>query len=160
MAESDHFEFAFEDAEAQAFLKKILRNANKVGSAAKDYATLVSAFVFQDIMDHFEQEQGSGGRWAPWSKSYQKKMDEKGKGGNKILQDSGHLRQSFRPVQFRVSSEAITWYNPAKTKSGFPYAAAHNTGGPKLPKRDFMWLGDKAQKNIETATLEFLTRDV
>lgn len=48
------------------------------------------------------------------------KMKELGKGGNKILQDSGRLRNSFKPQNYRSVSEGILWFNNAQTKSGFP----------------------------------------
>ena len=108
-------------------------------------------------MDHFKQEQGTGRvPWVKWSKSHRKAMERIGKGGNKILQDTGRLRGSFLPTQRRMSAEGILWFNPAKTKKGFPYAAAHQEGGEKLPARPFMWISDKTLDNIGAQTLKFL----
>jgi phage gpG-like protein len=149
-------EFAFEDKDAQKFLKKMMKNASDVTKKTKQYVDLLSIVVFQDIMKHFASETGSKGAWAKWSDVYRDHMQKIGKGGNKILQDTGRLRGSFIPTNYRVNSDAIVWFNPAKTKSGFPYAAAHDEGGPKLPQRDFMYLSDEAREKIEEQTLKFL----
>jgi hypothetical protein len=83
-------------------------------------------------------------------------MDKRGKGGNKILQDTGKLKQNFKPNHYRSSSKGLYWYNDAVTKSGFPYAYAHDEGGDQLPKRDFMWLSDDALEEVGNQTLQFL----
>lgn len=147
-------EYAFESKEARDFLRNLLKRSQDVSSKA--FAAFLSPFVFADIIEHFQDQTGSKGKWKHWSKFYREHMVEIGKGGNKILQDTGRLRGSFKPTNFRIGSDSIVWYNNAKTASGFPYAAAHDQGGPKLPQRDFMYLSDKAQDKIETATLEFL----
>jgi hypothetical protein len=66
------------------------------------------------------------------------------------------LRQSFIPTNVRAVSDGILWFNNAKTKNNFPYAFAHNTGGPKLPKRDFMWISNGALADIEQQVIKFL----
>lgn len=149
-------EFAFTDSEAQAFLKKLIKKTDQIKGGAKAFGALASAVVFGDIISHFEKQQGSEGAWAPWSSAYRTHMDKIGKGGNMILADTGRLRQSFTPTSYRQVNEGILWFNPAKTKSGFPYAAAHDEGGPKLPKRDFMWLSDEAKDKLEDVTLKFI----
>lgn len=149
-------EIAIHDKETQAFLRKAIQNVQQINDRNTRYVDLLSAIVFQDVMDHFKQEEGSEGAWTPWSDIYQKHMDRIGKGGNKILQDTGILRQSFRPGNYRAKYQGILWFNPAKTKSGFPYAAAHNIGGPKLPKRDFMWMSKDGLSKIAETSLRFL----
>lgn len=149
-------EIALHDEEAQKFLKNAIDRVGKIKESARPFVTALSSVVFQDIISHFEKEQGSKGPWQKWSKMYAEHMERIGKGGNRILQDTGHLRQSFQPTNWRSSREGILWFNPAKTKSGFPYAYAHDTGGKKLPQRDFMYLSDTAQERIEEVTLEFL----
>ena len=66
------------------------------------------------------------------------------------------LRNSFKPQNWRTTKDSIVWFNDARTSKGFPYAFAHNEGGPKLPKRDFMWLDDDAINDIENQLVKFL----
>lgn len=149
----------FDAKKAEEFLKRLKRNKDSVDKRDDAYVSTISLFVFQDIINHFEKEQGPSGKWKAWSKVYAEHMETIGKGGNKILQDSGRLRQSFTPGQWRKRPAGIEWYNPAKTKGGFPYAAAHDEGGPKLPQRRFMWLSDSAMNKISEATAAFLAGD-
>lgn len=149
----------FDSAEVERFLKDIDKKRDAISRRNDAFVSTISIFVFQDIMSHFEQEKGSAGPWKAWSKIYLEHMTSIGKSGNQILQDSGRLRQSFTPGQWRAHPSGIEWYNPAKTKDGFPYAAAHDEGGPKLPKRDFMWLSETALEKIASATLAFLSGD-
>lgn len=147
---------AVHDEKAQAFLAKAIEKCKTIGDGGKGFGMALSAVVFRDIMDHFESEKGPDGAWSPWSAFYADHMQRIGKGGNKILQDSGHLRQAFQPTNYRASSDGITWFNPAKTKKGFPYAFAHDEGGPKLPARTFMWLSEDASEKIAQVTLDFV----
>lgn len=163
-------------------IKRFLKNLNtKVKTIKTKYVGLLSAIVYKDIIRHFEQQEGSKGPWKKWSKSYQDAINGKiafrksngrtfafdpSESGikpprkpGKILQDTGHLRQSFKAKNARISGDGILWFNNAKTKSGFPYAAAHDKGGDRLPKRDFMWLSDGAMNAVAYQTLEFITEE-
>jgi len=146
----------FESREVKDFLKNVEKRLSGIENGSKEYTGLLSAIVYEDIIRHFEDEQGEGGPWQQWSASYKKQMNENGKGGNKILQDTGKLRNTFKPSKVRKTAVGFLWYNDAKVKGGFPYAFAHNEGGPKLPKRDFMWLSDKAMDKISVQTLQFM----
>lgn len=149
-------EATFEDKEVADFLKSMATNLNKVKDGDKKYAGLLSAIVFRDVIGHFTQQEGSEGPWAPWSESYQEHMKKIGRQGNMILQFTGRLRNSFQPTNFRATNEGLLWFNKAQTSLGFPYAFAHDTGGERLPKRDFMWLSDKAVEDISEQTLNFM----
>ena len=149
-------EIVIHDEAAQKFLTRALEKAKEAKDGGRAYAAALSSVVFADVISHFEQETGSEGPWDPWSKVYADHMGKIGKGGNKILQDTGRLRQAFLPTNYRKVSEGILWFNPAKTKSGFPYAYAHNEGGPKLPQRDFMYLSDEATDRIAEVTLNYV----
>jgi hypothetical protein len=49
------------------------------------------------------------------------------------------------------------WFNDARTKDGYPYAAGHDKGTAAGKKqRDFMWLSDKAMDKISQQTLQFM----
>lgn len=146
----------FENKEVADFLQSLVKKTADVEKQNKAYVGLLSAIIFKDVISHFEQEKGSKGNWKKWSPTYQAHMNEIGRGGNKILQFSGKLRQNFKPTDYKTSAKGITWFNDAKTKSGFPYAAAHDNGGGKLPQRDFMWLSDKGLEQVSVQTLQYL----
>ena len=150
------YEVEFQDAELKKFLSKLSEKLQQVKDGERKYTALLSSVVFRDIIQHFEQEQGSEGKWQEWSASYRQHMEEIGKSGNKILQFTGKLRNNFKPQNVKRVREGLMWFNDAKTKTGFPYAFAHNEGGSVLPKRDFMWLSDKAIDDIEKNTIAFM----
>ncbi len=156
MAEESLVDLQLDDEAVKRFLNTLQTKHDQIKGRAAAYIDSVSVFVFQDVMDHFKNESGSEGQWKSWSKIYADHMQKIGKSGNKILQDSGRLRQTFHPGMYRGMPAGIQWYNPAKTDSGFPYAYAHDEGGPKLPKRDFMWLSESILEKISEATLAFL----
>lgn len=149
-------EVAILDDKAQSYLRKLQTKLKKVEGADRAYATLLSVVVFSDIEDHFQKEEGEDGPWVPWSRFYAEHMQQIGKQGNKILQFDGRMRNTFLPTNWRSVGEGILWFNPARTRSGFPYAYAHNEGGPVLPQRSFMWLSENAQERIAVNTLGFL----
>jgi phage gpG-like protein len=149
-------EVAIQDEKAQKFLEKAMKKVQEAKDSGRAFAMALSAVVFQDIIDHFENEEYLPLPTAPWSQLYRKLQDARGKGGNKLLQDSGRLRQSFLPTNYRKVGEGIVWFNPARTEDGFPYAFAHNEGGPKLPQRTFMWTSDEASEKIAEVTLNFV----
>lgn len=147
----------FDGADADKFIQKIKDRFDDIETGSRQLAGIISATVFQDIINHFDQQEGKSGPWAAWSKSYSAYMDSIDKGGNRILQDSGRLRQSFQPSNYKVQGGGILFFNKAATKSGFPYAAAHDTGGPRLPKRQFMWMSSDAMDSIAQQTMKWLS---
>lgn len=179
------FEARFEDKQVQDFISNLKRNLKRVKDGEKQYAGLISSHVFKDVVEHFEKEEGSEGPWKKWSKAYEAarmssfanktarlmhrmisgkteksrasaEKSLKSMGPPKILQMTGKLRQNFKPTKYRSDRDGLYWFNDAKTKGGFPYAFAHNEGGGKLPRRDFMWLSDQAVEKIAKDTLNFM----
>lgn len=149
-------EATFESAEVRKFLLAVTKNHEAITSKKQRYTSLLSVLVFQDIMDHFKNEQGPKGAWVAWSKIYILHLQRKGREGNKKLQYSGRMRNTFTPTKYRPTPNGILWFNNAQTKSGFPYAQAHDEGAPSLPARPFMFLSDKALDRISEQTLQFL----
>lgn len=146
----------FDDKEVRSFINELIGKTKTVKSFGREYIGLLSAIVYADVINHFQQEQGSEGPWAKWSQGYREQMKKKGRSGNKILQDTGRLRQNFSPSKNRKTSSGILWFNNAKSKDGRPYAAEHDQGFGRIPKRDFMWLSDGALEKITYQTLQFL----
>jgi len=148
-------EFEFKDMEARQMFKKLASGIQSIKNGEKKLIGLMSSVIFRDIIDHFNKEEGESGPWAPWSDVYAKHMEKIGRSGNKKLQFTGRLRNSFQPTNNRKSAEGYVWFNNAETKDHFPYAKAHNDGGEILPKRDFMWLSDKAAESLAQQLLNF-----
>lgn len=153
---ADQAEFEFDDKQWQAILKKLNTKWKDIQNR-KEFGGITSAIVFEDIMDHFSKEQGPDGKWDSWSESYDKHLKKIGRGGNKILQFSGKLRQTFTPTSWRSNQEGILFFNNAKTRTGFAYAEAHDEGGPKLPKRSFMWFSKNGMTKLVEQTLKWLS---
>ncbi len=148
-------DIAFNSKEWQDILKDLRGKWNDL-EARKTFGGIISTAVYQDIMEHFQKEEGPDAAWKQWSDGYLMALRRIGRAGNMKLQFSGKLRQSFMPQNYRSTAIGIVFYNNAKTKTGFPYAAAHDEGGPKLPQREFMWLSDKGMNNIVDRTLKWL----
>lgn len=146
----------FKDQQVKNFLKNIDKKLKNVKDGEKKYAGLLSSIIFQDVSSHFESQKGSAGPWKSWRPKYKIRMDEVGKGGNKILQDTGKLRQNFKPTNYKKDKDGLMWFNDAKTKGGAPYAAIHDKGLGPMPKRDFMWLSKEAMDKVSEQTLQFL----
>jgi phage gpG-like protein len=152
-------ELQFESQKWKDFIKKVDKKWTDI-EKRKEFAKLVSIPVFADIIDHFEKEAGPEGKWKEWSKVYKDHMKRIGRATNKILQFDGRLRQSFKPTNFRAQQDGVLFYNNAKIKgSNFPYAAAHDEGGPKLPQRKFMWLSAPGMVKIIRITEAWLNPD-
>lgn len=146
----------FDSKRAEKFFKDIEKNVKRATSMHRTFVTALAPIVFQDVINHFEKTMGSQGRWDKWSDLYRKRQKKTGKGGNKILQDSGRLRNSFMPTNWRLDKNSVMWFNPAKTKTGFAYAAAHDQGWAPLPKRDFMWLSRKAISRLASVSAAYM----
>ncbi len=149
-------EAVLENEEITEFLASIGKKLKTIKNGEAKYAALLSSIVYRDVNDHFEKESGPDGKWTHWSFLYTVQMEKRGKGGNKILQDSGRLRNNFKPTNFKSSNEGPIWFNDATTKGGFPYAYAHNEGDGNLPQRQFMWFSGNAVEKMAEQTLQFM----
>jgi phage gpG-like protein len=150
------FEVTFQDAEVKAMLKDLSRKMDDFKEKRRPIVGLMAARVFADVMEHFSDERGPTSDWQDWSDKYDIAMAKRGKSGNKILQDTGRLRQNFKPASYRDVSGGVLWYNNAKTKSGAPYAYYHNEGIGSQPQREFMWLSPKALGKLEDDLLNYM----
>ena len=130
-------------------LRSTLRMLDKATPrfSRSDVNKLIATAGHANVMKHFSDERGPDGKWKSWSSEYAERMNAKGKGGNKILQDTGNLRQTVKPGH--SDSEA---YILADSE----YAAAHNFGTSKLPKREFMFIDDDGFEKIENGILKIL----
>lgn len=143
-------EVIVEDKEVRKIIDRLIKNVGQISEKGRAYVGLLSSIVYQDIIDHFEKEEGPSGKWKPWSKRYSKYMASIGKANNLILQDTGRLRQGWQPARYRLSREGVLWFNPVS------YAAQHDEGIFPYPQRKFSWLSDAAIKSMEEQTLKFI----
>jgi phage gpG-like protein len=181
---ADTAEVTLDSKQWDNLLKKV-RARYKDIEQRKQWGGLASAIVFRDIMDHFRKEEGPDGKWADWSHSYMQAIaglvafryskalkrviaitdddflskNKPPRKPGKKLQVTGNLRTSFTPSSWRAQREGLMFFNKAKTSSGFPYAYAHDTGGPKLPQRKFMWLSKKGMNSLARQTVRWLSGD-
>ena len=88
--------------------------------------------MHRGVMQHFSDEMGSTGAWAPLQK-------ERKRGGSKVLQDTGILRAS---VRFQGEDDN------ARVHTDLVYAARHNDGHGATPRREFMWMSPELRKSI------------
>ncbi len=155
MAEID---LEFKSKDVEKFFKNLSKNKDGISKLEKNFVVGIAAIAYKNVIRHFENEKGPNGSWKDWSPGYTKLMKKIGMQDNKILQFNGKLKQSINPNEpdYRTSPGRITLFTNAETSDGFPYAFAHNTGGPTLPKREFMWLDNKTQENLAKVTLGYL----
>jgi phage gpG-like protein len=155
MAANPQAELSFESEQWQKVIKRLDKKWDDIKNR-KEFGGIIAASVYKDVMEHFDQEKGPDGKWISWSEAYAAHLQKIGRGGNKILQFSGNLRQRFTPQSWRSKAEGVLFFNNAKTKSGYAYARGHDEGQGKLPKRSFMWLSSKAIDSIIRQTLKWL----
>lgn len=151
-------ELNFDSKRVSDFFAGLDKRIKDIEKGDKEYGLAIGAHVQKDVFAHFENEEGPDGRWKEWSDIYTEHMLRIGKAGNNLLQDSGRMRNTLKPGNFRRANEGLEWFNNAKTKAGFPYAYAHDEGGPKLPKRQFMWASSKLMDDVARITLAFALR--
>jgi phage virion morphogenesis protein len=74
---------------------------------------------------------GFEGERDPYGKAWQKRKATKGRRvGGKLLRDTARMMNSITPRPFGVSAIRVT--------SNVQYAAVHNYGGKRMPKRQFL----------------------
>ncbi len=144
-------EFVFDDEGWQRILKQIKSKWDDIRKR-KTFGGIISAAVYKDLITHFEQERGPNGKWEPWSKIWAERRQAMGRGGGKILQLSGKLRQGIIPKNWRGTQEGVLFYN------NVVYANAHDQGNKKkhLPQRQFMYLSKSGLQSVIDQTEKWL----
>jgi phage gpG-like protein len=111
---------------------------------------------FSDVINHFDDEKGQEGRWAPLKPStLARRRKGRGAGSGRILQDTGNLRRNFIPSNVEdKGATSIVFFNPT------PYAATHDDGSSKrnIPQREFMWLSDKAVEDMLDIVMDLVVK--
>jgi len=123
----------------QKKLLELTERAKDPGKALK----LVANAMRRDVLDHFDEERGSDGKWEKlspatiaWKAAH---------GHSRPLQNTGNLRLSVMPESGQDFAKVVAGGVKA------PYAIYQNYGGDvpgRPPAREFMWLSAKAAKGI------------
>ena len=109
-------------------------------------------FIDRTIKERFDKERAPNGKpWAPWSEGYRERMAKKGKGGNKILADTGELRRSLH----REAKRGSVVVGTAKE-----YAATHQFGDARrnIPARPFLGINEQDKEEIRKKVARYIER--
>ena len=133
-------------------IKKVKNNLNAIEQRSKNLKLamgVVGAKAWKDVNNSFDIEKDEDGkRWKKRLEPKKKKGIRKRvstrptkRGGNKLLQDTGLLRESIRWKHGSDWARVFT-----KTK----YAGVHQYGAPSknIVKRSYMWVSEKVQKGF------------
>ena len=132
-----------DDKRAKKLINDILGRAKNKEVALK----LIATQMHRNVLKHFDEEKGSGGKWkalAPSTKKWKAKH-----GYSKPLQNTGQLRRRNFP---------LTETNKAIVENRVGYASTHQFGTNKVPKRDFLWLSTLEIKSIVNYMKNYLVR--
>lgn len=132
--------------------KSLQKRLAEIGKRAKDcsqFTKTASIRMHGDVMKHFQTESAPDGKWHRWSAKYAAAR-ARGRGGNKILQDTGQLRGS------------IGFSNTSKTASvgtNLVYAPTHQYGDSarNIPKREFLWVSPALFQDIAVRFTKFIS---
>ena len=136
-------------------LTTIRRSFKSINEKDDTFVRILWVHVFKDIMDHFEKESGPDGKWVPLSAVT---LANRRGGGGMILQDTGNMRQSFKPFPHKTRGDALVFFNFAN------YSKIHDEGGKTTfgkrtvdtPQRKFMWISQEAMDNIAKSSIKYL----
>ena len=144
--------------------------SGKLGLATDRLLTLGKIHGFQDVVDHFKNEEGPTGKWSKRAKSTQDRYARINAGlqnppagtaraafnpSNKLLQLTGTLRQSISPQQGKAKKRSK---GMVELFTEVSYASAHEYGTKNIPQRSFMWLSKSTKKKYSHA-LSLFGRD-
>jgi len=111
---------------------------------------IIKAKMHREIIKHFEEERGPDSRWERWHwRGRILNYRPYGRGGNKILQDTGRLKGGFAwnllPLEIRVFNE-------------IDYASYHQFGTRRMVARPFLWFEDRSIENWANTVVNFILR--
>jgi len=133
----------------------IKKNFQDMQTRAKNPKTvmgIIGAKAYKDVINSFRIEENDDG--SKWYKFKDPKTEKRisrrptKRGGTKLLQDTGLLRESIR-----WESTAL-W---AKVFTRRKYAKWHENGTRNIPARSFMWVNDRLRLKFAKDLLEYIT---
>jgi phage gpG-like protein len=118
------------DKKAQRALRRVSRKLGDASPANKQ----VSVWLFRWVNNNFKSQGGKVGGWAPLHPStIRRRTTGGGKGSAQILQDTGHLRGSFKP--FFGKNFAGIGAGPHMKGADIPIYHEEGVPSRNLPKR-------------------------
>lgn len=134
-------------------------NVNKRALNLSDAMQSAATIMELDILQHFTDKMSSDGTsWPAVSDLYAARKEEAGRNPNNILVYDGTLRRSISLGKRTDTHKAVVGTNVI-------YSAVHNFGltirgrggvSIKMPKREFMWIGETAQERLRQVVLAYL----
>jgi len=158
--------------ESKGWEDLLVKFKTQLGNPAPFLLRLGQTQGFSDIQQHFSEERGPEGSWAPWSPAYARKrmggIEERArkrrtsegriirKAGGKILQDTGDMRNSLLPGS---GSARIIDRQTVMLFSNKKYSRTHDVGDPKrnIPARPFMWISEKQKSLMAKSVVAWVT---
>lgn len=114
--------------------KEFAKKIKDIASRCVDMSSImkiVANKMRQDILKHFDDEQGSDSAWTDLKPmTWKWKLEH---GYTNMLVNSGNLRKANLPISGK------SW---AGVYNNMSYAYTQNNGQGKVPAREFMWLSD------------------
>jgi phage gpG-like protein len=109
---------------------------------------VIGAKAWRNVIQNFDLEKNEDGSvWAKWKKGNQRvPYRPYGRGGTKLLRDTGYLRMSIRWIANNLEARVFTKVN---------YAKFHEYGEGTM-KRQFMWISDKLKVQFLTELLNYI----
>ena len=89
-----------------------------------------------------------GTPWAPWMPSTAKARARKGNAALGLLYDTGNLLRSI--------TSSVSGHNSLTVGTNVPYATYLQNGTPKMVKRPFLGISDRARSSINEAIYNYL----
>jgi phage gpG-like protein len=137
------------DTSALKVVKRRFEDMKERAKVPRFAMDVIGAKAFKDVINSFSIEQNEdGGKWERWKKGSARVSERPTKrGGSKMLQDTGKLRNSIRWAANNTEARVFT-----KTK----YAKFHEYGTKYLPIRSFMWVNAKLRVKFLTELLNYI----
>lgn len=136
--------------------EEIKNKTKMMNERTKNMNTVLSVIagkIWKNVMNNFKEEIGTEGYWQPWRKKIKDggyrfyPYRPYGRGGDKLLQDTGRLRSSIRYTVFKDTAVVYT---------NIKYAKYHQEGTSNIPKRDFMWIPDSEITKYKLSLLKYI----
>lgn len=115
---------------------------------------------YTKVIEHFAKEEGPNGKWGKWRKTlpngsvriYNERPTKRG--GTKLLQDTGRLRESIVARGYKKSAEIFA---EPSNYAGTNYSSWLDKGTKKMIARKFMWLRSEDRAQYSEDILKYIT---
>jgi phage gpG-like protein len=135
----------------QAKMQLVIKRFKDMGEKAKNprhAMDIIGAKAWRAVIENFDLEKNEdGSAWAKWKKGNQRvSYRPYGRGGTKLLRDTGYLRMSIRWIANTLEARIFTKVD---------YAKYHDHGKGTM-HRSFMWINDKLRLQLMMDLLTYI----